>query len=179
MAYKSVYEYSYMWGFTYKRLYGFAVATWILGIFLIYLYTYLKKIEKGIFLISSLAYTGVILILINIINFDYMIYHYRKASTGQGVDLEYLSRLSPDSLSYKDQLSEITKNDPEVPTNFEKEKASSNGLWVLLYKIDRLQEKYKDLDSRGFNLLEYLQNREIKDIDTNEYRTKYELPRPN
>lgn len=63
MAYKSVYEYSSAWGFTYKRLYGFAVATWILGIFTIYLYAFLKNMEKKFFLAKSAVYTGIILIL--------------------------------------------------------------------------------------------------------------------
>lgn len=172
MAYKSVYEYSSAWGFTYKRLYGFAVATWILGIFTIYLYAFLKNMEKKFFLAKSAVYTGIILILINIANFDYLIYHYRRATTGSGVDLQYLSRLSPDSLSYKSQLNAIVKTTGPV-TESEKIEAESNGLWILLYKIDYLQKKYKNPDIRGFNLLEYSQYKDIKDIDSKTIRERF------
>jgi len=178
MAYKSVYEYSAAWGFTYKRLYGFALASWILGIFTIYLYTFLKNIEKYIFLTTSLVYTGIILVLINVFNFDYIIYHFRRASTGQGVDYEYLSRLSSDSLSYKSLLFEITKKSSESIGDVEKTQAANFGLWTLIYKIERLQEKYEDPDFRGFNLLEYLQYKEIKDVNTETIKSKYTLTNP-
>ncbi|KKR30765.1 hypothetical protein A2715_02015 [Candidatus Woesebacteria bacterium RIFCSPHIGHO2_01_FULL_39_32] len=173
MAYKSVYEYSNAWGFTYKRLYGFTVATWILGVFTIYLYAFLKNLKREGFIFSSVIYTGIILILVNLSNFDYMIYHFRKASTGQGIDHGYLTRLSSDSLSYKNQLSEIAKDSPQILTDLDKKEANTKGLWTLLYKIERLQEKYKDADIRGFNLFEYLQYKDIKDIDTQIYRDKY------
>ncbi len=179
MAYKSVYEYSYAWGFTYKRLYGFAVATWILGIFAIYLYTFLKNIEKHIFLTTSLVYTGLILILINVFNFDYMIYHFRRAATGQGIDYEYLSRLSSDSLSYKNLLNEITNKSSESIGDVEKTQAANYGILTLIYKIENLQEKYQDPDIRGFNLLEYLQYKQIKDVDTKTIRSKYEIATPS
>jgi len=178
MAYKSDLEYSNAWGFTYKRLYGFAVATWILGIFTIYLYTFLKNIEKDIFLVKSVIYTGIILILINISNFDYLIYHYRRASTGQGVDLQYLSRLSSDSLSFKEQLDSIVGNSSDSISDFEKTQAASKGLFILLYKVERLQEKYRSPDIRGFNLFEYLQYKEVKNIDTQVLRDKYKVPNP-
>jgi hypothetical protein len=173
MAYKSVYDYSTAWGFTYKRLYGFAVATWITGIFSAYLYCFFKKLDKKFFLITSVIYTGIILILINIVNFDYLIYHFRKAETGQGIDHAYLTRLSSDSLSYKEQLDNITKVSGEAITEIDKLKAESGGLTFLLYKIERLQEKYKDPDIRSINLLEYLQYEDIKNIDTSAFRNKY------
>lgn len=163
MAYKSDFDYINSWGFTYKRLYGLAVATWILGIFFIYLNTFLRGIPKSVFLIRSLIYTGIILIFINLANFDYLIYHYRRATTGEGVDREYLTRLSSDSLSFKDQLNELVST----------QKANSDGLAVLLYKIERLQQKYKEPDFRNFSVLEYIQYEEVKDIDVPSFRDKF------
>ena len=178
MAYNSVYNYSISWGFTYKRLYGFTVATWVLGLFLIYLYSFIKKTGKEMFLKSSIVFSGIILILINLANFDYLIYHYRKAATGQGVDYKYLSRLSSDSLSYDDQLLELAKNLTQEVTEVEKNEATDKGLWLLIYKIERLQKKYKHMDIRGFNLLEYLSYQKIKDVDTEFLRNKYQLVNP-
>ncbi|KKQ53950.1 MAG: hypothetical protein US75_C0046G0007 [Candidatus Woesebacteria bacterium GW2011_GWC1_38_13] len=178
MAYKSVYEYSNAWGFTYKRLYGFAVATWILGIFSIYLYTFIKNVEKNVFLAKSAVYTGIILILINLANFDYLIYNFRRATTGAGVDYNYLSRLSSDSLSYGAQLNLLLKDFSDPATDLEKSQAESQGFRVLLHKIDFLQEKYKDFDIREYNLLEYLQYREVKNVDTKFIRDKYTLTNP-
>jgi len=176
MAYKSVYEYSMAWGFTYKRLFGFTIATWILGVFAIYLFTFYRNLGKGIFIVRTLIFSGLVLIAVNALNFDYLIYHFRKASTGQGVDHKYLTRLSSDSLSYKNQLYEITQISSETLSESEKNQAASYGLWMLLYKIERLQEKYDKLEVRGFYLLEYLQYRQIKDIDTQIVRNKYGLP---
>jgi hypothetical protein len=179
MAYKSVYEYSSMWGFTYKRLYGFAVATWIMGVFLIYLYSFYKKAAKHVFALRSLIYTGIILIFVNLASFDYLIYHVRKPTTGAGVDYEYLSRLSADSLSFNEQLSRFPIQPNEIDLQ-DKQKAEQDGLFVLLYKIEGLQEKYNNLDIRGFNLDEYLQYLKVKNIETGQYRSLYKItPKSN
>src|SRR3989344_4608787 len=113
-----------------------------------------------------------------VFSFDYIISHFRRASTGQGVDYEYLSRLSSDSLSYKSLLFEITKKSSESIGDVEKTQAANFGLWTLIYKIERLQEKYEDPDFRGFNLLEYLQYKEIKDVNTETIKSKYTLTNP-
>jgi hypothetical protein len=178
MAYKSVYEYSAAWGFTYKRLYGFTVATWIMGIFSIYLYAFVKNMQKQVFLISSVVFSGIILILINIVNFDYLIYNCRKATTGQGTDYEYLARLSADSLSYRKQLAEITKTQNDVLNGTEKQNAESRGLFILLHRINYLQEKYSSPDIRGFNLMEYLQFKDVESIDTKVIKEKYKIEDP-
>ena len=175
MAFKSDFDYIEAWGLTYKRLYGLFVATWILGIFILYMHKFIKKRARYIFFIQSLFFTGTMLILVNLVNFDYLIYHMRKPSTGQGVDYEYLSRLNPDSLAYKELLMKITYNNTTTPTPQEKQLASDNGLNVLLYKIERLQEKYQSLDIREFNLLEYLQYEQIKEINTVPIRANYKI----
>ena len=69
----------------------------------------------------------------------------------------------------------ITYNNTTTPTPQEKQLASDNGLNVLLYKIEGLQEKYQSLDIREFNLLEYLQYEQIKEINTVPIRANYKI----
>ena len=45
----------------------------------------------------------------------------KKAATGQGVDYTYLSQLSPDSLSYKDQFEVLDKISKEIYAKYGKE----------------------------------------------------------
>ncbi len=179
MAFKSDYEYSYTYGFTYKRLYGFAVVTYILGVFLLQFLSYYKNWEKNKFIFYSLVYSGIILISVNLFNFDYLIYHYRKSVTGQGVDYQYLSRLSPDSLSYKDQLDKV-ESLYNSNSGYKADYAFAGN--NLVWKIEQLQNKYSKPDIRKFNLLEYMQYQEIKSVNVEEKRelfsSYYLLPVP-
>jgi len=167
MAFKSVLDYSQTWGFTYKRLYGFAVATWILGIFLMYLYKYKNKLSDSILIKNTVIYTGIMLMIVNIFNFDYLIYHYRKSTTGQGTDYEYLATLSADSLSYDEQYKHLIEKVVQEPDNVSS--IEKNISWRLLAKIGSLQKKYNNPDLRTFNLLDFLQYRRIKHINLQEY----------
>jgi len=177
MAYKSVYEYVDNWGLTYKRLYGFTVATWIFGVFIIYLNDYFTNKLPGL-IKKLLIFSGVILILVNLANFDALIYHFKKSTTGEGIDYEYLSRLSADSLSYKEQLDTLISQYENNPTEESKAEARNNGIMILLWKIEVLQKKYNDMDIREFNTLEYLQFQEVKNVDTKSLRTKFEPVNP-
>lgn len=172
MAYKSVFDYITAWGLTYARLYGLTFATWITGIFVLYFLSYEIKKPTGDFVKNTIIFSGVILILINLANFDYLIYHFKKSATGQGIDYTYLARLSPDSLSYYDQLDKLEK-----ATEFKKyntnEYHNQNPL-LLLYNIEYLQRKYSKIDFRTFNILEYKQYLEVKNIDTQKLRSIYE-----
>lgn len=170
MAYKSDFEYINAWGLTYKRLYGLAVASWILGIFILLFNNHIKKMKSVLFVKNSIIFTAVILILINIANFDYLIYHFDKSTTGQGIDYAYLSRLSSDSLSYSEQFTKLEEatNKELSPPEYDNE----NTL-ILLYKIEKLQEKYKILDIRTMNFLEYMQYLQIRSIDTQTLRSFY------
>jgi hypothetical protein len=170
MAYKSDFDYINAWGLTYKRLYGLAVATWIIGIFVFLFVNHIKSGKSALFIKNSIIFSAVILMLINVINFDYLIYHSAKATTGSGVDYTYLSRLSSDSLSYKEQymiLEEVSSKD-EFPMNYD----NQNPL-ILLNKIEGLQNKYTDIDLRNLSLLEYLQFRQVQSINTKELITRY------
>ena len=163
MAYKSVFEYINAWGLTSKRLYGLMFATWVLGIFILYFKNYAGKNLNAWFIQKSIIFTGIVLLLINIFNFDYLIYHVDTAKTGQGVDYNYLTRLSADSLSYKEQcdfLEETIAKD-----NFSEIYHSANPL-TFLNKVRNLQKKYSNFDFRSFSLLEYLEYKQIESVDT-------------
>lgn len=112
MALKSVNDYSNQWGFTEKRLWGYTGVFWMLFVLTSYSYTYFKQLQDILFVKVVIAITVLTLLAINIANFDYLTYHYRKSTTGQGVDHGYLAYLSADAYSYKEELmqSEITMN---------------------------------------------------------------------
>lgn len=171
MAYKSVFEYIGAWGLTYKRLYGLTFASWIAGVFILFFINYKKVGATHWFVRKTIIFSACVLILVNFLNFDYLIYHFGRSKTGQGVDYTYLSSLSADSLSYKDQFLKL-------------EEATSAGIYpaagydnknpmTILFKIEELQKKYAKFDIRTLDLLDFLQYREVRSIDTNPLRSYY------
>jgi hypothetical protein len=170
IALKSVYDYSAQWGLTYKRLWGYAGVIWITAVLSFFAYKYYKNHSDTRFVKFVILFSALLLIGINCINFDYLIYHYGKSTTQQGTDYFYLASLSPDSRSYKEQIEILAEkalqdsNENETNTYTE-----TQALQRLLYKISDLQYKYKNLDLRAFNLSEYIQYQEIKDINTEKY----------
>jgi hypothetical protein len=179
MAYKSVFEYIDAWGLTYKRLYGLTFATWIAGIFILYFYYYKKRHTVSWFVRKTVIFSAGLLILVNVSNFDYLIFHFAKAQTGQGVDYTYLSTLSPDALSYKDQYLKLEENSHAGV--FPVAGYDNKNPLLILYRIEALQKKYERFDIRLFNLLDFLQYREIRSIDTTYLMSYYKniLNTPN
>src|SRR3989344_5335502 len=176
MAYKSVFEYINAWGLTYKRLYGLTFATWVTGIFFIFFTNYAQKGELPLFIKKTILFSGTVLLLVNILNFDYLIYHFKKAATGRGVDYTFLSTLSPDSLSYKDQgvkLEKVTEKG-----DYSLEDYNNENPLIILHKIESLQRKYAKFDLRVVNLLDYLQYLQIKSVNTGNLRLYYESKPP-
>lgn len=172
MAFKSVFEYINAWGLTYKRLYGLTFATWILGIFILFFINFGRGNAPLLFVKKTIIFSGVIILLVNIFNFDYLIYHFKKAETGQGFDYTYLSALSPDSLSYKDQLlklGEVTRKG-----NYSLTEYNNKNPLIIIHKIESLKLKYSEFDFRTVSLLEFLQYQQIKSEDTSKLRSYYE-----
>lgn len=166
---KSDLDYTTKWGFTFKRLYGYTGIFWITSAFGIFGYKYAKSITDSQFAKTMILLSAVTLSLVNILNFDYLVYNYNQSRTYKGIDYEYLARLSPDSLSYRKQLNLITLQD-----KLDKQKVAATyyPLSQLLKRIENLQNKYKYFDIRGFNLNEYIQYLEIKDINIKAERQK-------
>jgi hypothetical protein len=171
ISYKSAVDYINAWGLTYLRLYGLTFATWVLGIFVLFFaMRYKKDVENIYFVRNILFYTAAIIISVNILNFDYLIYHKNKATTGQGTDYTYLSYLSADSSSYKDQynkLSEELKKSSFPFTDYD-----NRNPHLILVKIEELKNKYEYLDIRTFNLMDYREYLQVKDLDTITLRDK-------
>lgn len=167
VALKSVYDYSSNWGFTYKRLYGYATVAWIFGVFSLFLYTYLQRRKNSFLVKNTIAYSGIILLAINVLNFDYLIYHYAKSTTHAGIDHLYLSGLSSDAQSYNKHLQIISK---ELEENKEGDLRKTDAAWNILWKIESLQNKYSNLDFRTFNFSEYFQYRRSQQLNLDNFR---------
>jgi hypothetical protein len=168
MAYKSAFEYIAAYGLTYKRLYGLTVATLVTGVFILYKRYSQKKDDN--FVRNVILFSASILLIVNLANFDWLIYNFDMPRTGQNIDYGYLSTLSPDSLSYKDQFEKLQAASSE---NFKGNYFNDNPL-LILHKIEYLQNKYSDLDFRTFNLLEYIEYQNVKSLDTSDLRSYYE-----
>lgn len=108
IALKSVYDYSYNWGFTYKRLWGYTGVFWILGVFAFFVYKYFKDLQDTYFVKGVILFSSLVLIGVNIANFDSLIFHYRKSVTHSGIDYLYLSGLSSDAESYDGHFAVVT-----------------------------------------------------------------------
>jgi hypothetical protein len=166
MALKSDFDYSAQFGFTEKRLYGFVIAGWLSGLLALLYKFHFKAINNKKLFFNGIVFTISVVLLVNILNFDYIIYHYNKSSLGYRIDYQYLARLSADSLSYKAQLDELTKLKSQNINNPEMQSAIASAGTSLIYKITLLQNKYKKLQWQQFSLLDYLQYKEIKQIDS-------------
>jgi hypothetical protein len=164
---KSDIDYTVQWGFTFKRLYGYAVVSWIMAALGIFAYMYQKHVKTHLFARSILMVSIATLVVINVANFDYIIYHFNKSITYRGVDYGYLSRLSTDSYSYHEQLDFMLKE-----KDLKKTSEVYYSLEKVLSKIEYLKNKYSHLDLRSLNLSEYMQYIAVKDIDLNYYESK-------
>lgn len=166
IALKSVYDYSSNWGFTYKRLWGYTGVFWILGVFTFFLYEYLKDLQDTYFVKGVIIFSSLVLIGVNIANFDYLIFHYRKSVTHRGIDYRYLSGLSSDAESYAEHLQILENKMNGIDKQSNENYSIVPAAWRVLRSIDRLQRKYKHLDLRILNLGEYFQYQQIKSVDT-------------
>jgi hypothetical protein len=169
IALKSDLDYSMSWGFTLKRLYGYAVVFWTAGAYLMFFYNYIREHANYQFVKNAVVLAAFTLIAVNIANFDYLIYHNnKKTTTHAGLDYTYLSELSADSYSYKEML-EIEANAPKKDNKY-----SVVALRNTLNSIESLKQKYSHFDIRGFNMAEYLQYQQIKDVDLSKYQKLYQ-----
>jgi hypothetical protein len=144
--------------------------TWLTGSLLVFVYHYKKTTPDLRFLKQIMTYTMAVLLLVNLLNFDYLIYHYDKASTSAGVDYEYLAGLSTDAHGYKDELTKLVLAIEQSPSLDYKK---INPAYTILGNIDMLRFKYgakKDLNS--FNFSEYQEYLNTKDVDVVGYRRR-------
>lgn len=172
IALKSVYDYSTNWGFTHKRLWGYTGVFWMFGTLGIFFYSYLRDMKQEFFVKAVLLLSGLTLIAVNIANFDYLIFHFRKSTTHSGVDYLYLARLSSDAKSYNEHL-QILLDTYKADTKNKYSEVILPATNVVLYKINVLQEKYQNVDFRTFNFSEFKQYQSIKTLNTKEYHNVF------
>lgn len=162
MALKSDVDYSAMFGFTFKRLYGFAIVFWIIGTYAGFAYTYLQKISTSHFVHGIILWTAAVLIGINVMNFDALIAHRFSARTGEGKDYRYIAwNISADASADTQLLAEMTTADDTAVVK----KGYEQNIWGLIHRGNTLKEKYEHLDWRTFNLSEYRLYQQIRDVD--------------
>lgn len=169
MAFKSVFDYTIVWGFSEKRLWGYATMTWLSGALILFLYYYIKQIPLYRFFQYIVTYTIVVLLGINVANFDYLISHFSQSQK----DYQYLSTLSPDSQVYNETLEIIVI---DIEKSDEKDYEKIEAAYKLIRKIDVLQQKYgNDIPINSFNFSEYREYMRVKDIDTETYYERVSL----
>lgn len=170
IAFKSVYDYTALWGFTQKRLWGYTSMGWLTGVLAAFLYHYRNHTPNLHFLKQVMTYTMGVVLLVNFLNFDYLIYHNAKSSTPAGVDYVYLAGLSPDAHTYKDEL---TKLMAEIEKSNTIDQTKIDPAYTILGKIDSLRYKYGIKNYvNAFNISEYQEYLATKDIDLEAYRAR-------
>jgi hypothetical protein len=168
IALKSVYDYTARFGFTHKRLWGYTGVAWLFGAIILYLYSYKHILRRDQFIRNVIIFTGLVLIGVNIANFDYLIFHVSRSRTGEGVDHYYLSHnISADAVGYKQHLGELIRVLQKNQITYKDTDAAYN----MIRQISNLQRKYsaKNFDWRFFNVSEYLTYKNIAGINTEEY----------
>lgn len=138
--------YQNAYGFTQFRLLGFWLSLWIVAIVVI---TFIKiKRDKSVnFLVRNMILASLIILIgINIFNIDRTIAVTRPAKMAQGVDYEYMARLSNDAVEgwedmFKDIEDRINKN----------EVTSVEEIGRLRYILNRVNDKEKQLELQSQN----------------------------
>ena len=113
-----------------------------------------------------------VLLLVNLLNFDYLIYHYSKPTTPAGVDYRYLAGLSPDAHQYKEVLTKAMNEAEKTKLDWYDSKKIAP-VYMLIDKIEFLRHKYETKKSiNSFNFSEYQAYLDTKDIDIATYLKK-------
>lgn len=168
IAFKSVFDYSSQNGFTQKRLWGYTTMTWLAGVLVLFIYYYKNKTTHLRFVKQVVGYTLAIVLLVNVLSFDYLIYNVSKPTVAGQIDYAYMAELSPDAHHNKEML-EISMKEAEQ-TNFT-DIAKTSVVYTVLGNIDYLKHKYKDRkEFNTFNIGEYQEYLDVKNIDTEAIR---------
>lgn len=166
VGFKGDYDYSFIHGFTTKRLYGFTGIFWISATYILYIKNYIKQFKNNVFVNNFIILSLTTLLLINFLNFDYLVYQVRKPTVNNLIDYNYLSTLSTDASYYKDIVLSLN----ETVDKYGDKKMENWPKGYSIYMIDMirdLQKKYKTIDFKTFNASEYLEYLSIKDISKN------------
>lgn len=162
-AFDSDLAYIKEWGFTLKRLYGMAFITGLIGTIGIMAWYFLSKKSRMDVIKASLANILFVIFLINLINFDYIIYNYYPANVPAGKDYRYLMDLSPDADQYIGLLNELEE---KIPAANNCKSPLYSDYSRLLSEIAYQQQKLEKMRFSTFNLSGYAAYSKIKYVDT-------------
>jgi hypothetical protein len=164
VAGKSVFDYMLNWGFTFKRLYGLAVVIFILAVIAVLAVKLYKNFSDYTFFRIISFYLILILGLINIINFDRLIFNNLPRETN-GIKYSYYVELSSDAGNL-DQI--LNKLNQLQKTNCR----YSGNLTQKLAEAKNLQNKYNTLTTKitkenwnTFNFSSFWNYQTIKNLD--------------
>ncbi len=177
-ALKSVFDYTVTYGLTFKRIEGYIGVVWITGVVALFLYRYTKNLSDSFFVKAVIVFSALELIAVNCLNIDRMIYDYNRNLSAREVDSEYLSGLSSDAMAYQELWKLTEERNKKIlmgnPGYLPNDYRYSAYRYPLLMNIEYLQKKYRQPDFRTFNLSEYAQYRQIRDIKIPEQELKPE-----
>lgn len=168
IAFKSVYDYSAIYGYTQKRLWGYASMSWLAGALFAYVYHFYKKTSVQEFIKQMLSFSVIIIVIINLLNFDRIIYTTAKPSPGGEVDYKYLSQRSADAYYYNELLPRLIK---DIKKSKVPDKSKIQAAQNILRSINRLRNKYgQNGYLNSFNITEYQEYQATRGINVEPYR---------
>jgi len=173
---KSDLDYISAAGLTFKRLYGLAVIAWIGGIYLAFVYKIFQNKTHNWYLRLISGFTLSLILVVNIANFDYLIYNVNQTRETKRVAYEYFAELSSDAQVDETLLIKLVEAE-EIHLGGNSRgytNSVSSEIWMIVNNIRYLKVKYSTPQIQSFNLSEYIQYLKVKDIDLTKY-DKYEF----
>ena len=159
-AANSDWSYVTQWGLSHKRLYGFAIISFVVWsiVNLIFHLVGSKVLRQGMVAITA-ALICSILTITNIANFDSLIAK-NPPRENTGVELSYVSDMSLDSNTLK------TEYIKQIELDGKYQETCINNSWLENNgnKIKYLQDKYRKVQILGFNWSEYSNYLATQDI---------------
>jgi Domain of unknown function (DUF4173) len=168
IAFQSDWNYVINWGLTHKRLYGFSILAIILGIILTFVAFSFIRSKK---IVLYLAFIFILVsVITNSINFDYLIYRNPPIET-EGIEQDYISRMSLDSYSLADIYPEIVDKIKTFQIYETIESNCSEFHWLRdnNRQLDYLQTKYSSSQFLTFNYNEFQNYQTVKNLNKFDY----------
>jgi hypothetical protein len=160
VALKSNLDYLGTWGLTFKRLYGLATILWLFSGICLFLYLLLKAKKSTWFFKAIWTLTLSVFVLINLANFDFLIYRVNQSRDIKTKDTSHYASISADAGAYQDILDQFMVSEDTIRARW------------MVSKIKSLKQKYSTLQINSFNLSEYSQYLKIKDLDLTAYEDR-------
>ncbi|HSX09344.1 MAG TPA: DUF4153 domain-containing protein [Candidatus Saccharimonadales bacterium] len=176
IAFKSVNDYSSLYGLTQKRLWGYTTMTWLTCALAVFVYYYKKQTSDLSFVKQIMTLTMAVLLVVNILNFDYLIYHYSKPTTPKGVDYRYLAGLSPDAHQSKEVIIKAMEEAEKKASSNTYDSQNIDAVYKVIDEIGFLRYKYgAEKSANSFNFSEYQEYLDTKNINVDSYLKKISI----